>query len=186
VLQAVGNLIQQYPSAGVTIVGHSVGGALALLDGALFRMLLNPTTDVKVVTYGMSRVGNQPFASFVDAILAQNVKNIVNMRDPWPVAPAISLGYSQVAGEIHIRRGGQWTVCPGDNNGDPRCIAGTVTSLNNANMQDHFGPYDNIMMTCSGTQGGTASSGPQGGSPQGGGPQGGAASSGPQGGTTSS
>jgi predicted lipase len=148
VLQAVGTLTQQYPDADVTIVGFSLGGAIALLDGVLLRMLLNPTTDVKVVTYGMSRVGNNVFAGLVDAMLAGSVKHINNKMDPMPVVPALSLGYTQVAGEIHIQDNGNWVSCPGDDNMDPRCIAGTVTSINNAQFKDHSGPYNGIMINC--------------------------------------
>lgn len=147
-LQAVGTLTQQYPDAGVTTVGYSLGGAIALLDGVLLRMLLDPTTEVKVVTYGMSRVGNDEFAGLVDAILPGNVKHIGNKRDPVPIVPAISLGYHQVAGEIHIQDNGKWISCPGEDNMDPRCIAGTVTSINNAQFGDHPGPYNGIMMNC--------------------------------------
>jgi predicted lipase len=144
----VGTLIQSYPDAMVTTVGYSLGGAIALLDGLLLRMLLDPTTEVRVVTYGMSRVGNSAFASMVDAILPGGVKHINNKRDPVPVVPALSLGYNQVSGEIHIQDTGEWISCPGEDNGDPRCTAGTVTSINNAQFSDHPGPYNGIMINC--------------------------------------
>ncbi len=48
----------------MTAVGHSVGGALALLDALLLSRQLNQI--VKAITYGMPRVGNQAFADFVD------------------------------------------------------------------------------------------------------------------------
>ena len=147
-LQAVGTLTQSYPDASVTTVGFSLGGAVALLDGVLLRMLLDPTTDVRVVTYGMSRIGNDNFAGMVDAILPGKVKHINNKRDPVPIVPAISLGYRQVAGEIHIQDNGQWVMCPGEDNGDSRCIAGTVNSINDATFSDHSGPYNGIMINC--------------------------------------
>jgi predicted lipase len=133
----------------VTAVGYSLGGAIALLDGLLLRMLLNPTTEVRVVTYGMPRVGNQEFAGFVDAMLPQSVKHIGNKRDPVPIVPAISLGYHQVSGEIHIQDNGKWIQIPGEDNGDSRAIAGTVTSINNANFADHTGPYNGVSIGCS-------------------------------------
>ncbi|KAI0271128.1 Alpha/Beta hydrolase protein [Russula aff. rugulosa BPL654] len=49
VLQAVESLLQMYPSAIVTVIGHSLGAALALLDGVRLRLVLAPTTDVRVV-----------------------------------------------------------------------------------------------------------------------------------------
>ncbi len=147
-LQAVGGLIQSYPHASVTIVGYSLGGAVALLDGVLLRMLLDPTTQVRVVTYGMPRVGNDVFAGMVDSLLPGSVKHVNNKRDPVPVVPAISLGYRQVAGEVHIQDNGGWISCPGQDNADSRCSAGTVTSINNAQFSDHPGPYNGIMINC--------------------------------------
>jgi predicted lipase len=132
----------------VTAVGFSLGGAIALLDGLLLRMLLDPNTEVRVVTYGMPRVGNQEFASTVDALLAHSVKHIGNKRDPVPIVPAISLGYNQVSGEIHIEDSGKWIQIPGGDNGDPRAIAGTVTSINDANFADHTGPYNGVSIGC--------------------------------------
>lgn len=129
-----------------------MGGALALLDAVLFRMLLGPTTEIRTVLYGMSRVGNEQFVNFVDALLPASVKNIVNMNDPYPVTPSLALGFHGVAGEIHIQDSdGKWIVCPGDDNADPRCIAGTVTSLNDANFSNHIGPYDSITISCTGS-----------------------------------
>jgi predicted lipase len=144
----VGSLTQSYPDASVTAVGFSLGGAIALLDGLLLRMLLDPNTEVRVVTYGMPRVGNQEFASTVDALLAHSVKHIGNKRDPVPIVPAISLGYNQVSGEIHIEDSGKWIQIPGGDNGDPRAIAGTVTSINDANFADHTGPYNGVSIGC--------------------------------------
>jgi len=141
-------LIQSYPDASVTTVGWSLGGAVALLDGLLLRMIVNPTTDVKVIAYGMSRVGNDVFASYVDNLLPGSVKHINNKRDPVPIVPAISLGYHQVAGEIHIQDTGEWISCPGQDNADPRCVVGTVTNINNAKFSNHPGPYNGVMINC--------------------------------------
>jgi len=148
VLQAAGALIQQYPDAAVTVVGFSLGATIALLDGVLFRMLLDPTTEVRVVAYGMPRIGNQAFAGFVDAILPGKVKHINNKRDPLPVVPALSLGFQQPSGEIHIQQDGSWVQCPGEDNGDSRCSVGTVTSINDASFGDHSGPYNGVMINC--------------------------------------
>jgi len=162
VFNAVTALLGQYPQTQVTVVGFSLGAGIAMLDGLLFRMLLNPATQVRVVTYAMPRIGNPPFAGFVDAILPQSVKHIGNKKDPMPVVPAVSLGYAQVSGEIHIQGDGKWISCPGEDNYDPRGIAGTVTSINNANFADHLGPYNNILMQCTASTGSNGNSNPTG------------------------
>ena len=149
VLQAVGSLFQTYPNTMVTVIGHSLGAALALLDGVRLRLLLAPTTDVRVVGYGMPRVGNHAFANFVDAILPGRVEHINNKHDPIPIMPAKFAGYHHVSGEIHIQEEtGEWIGCPGQDNPDPRCIVGAVPSIFQAKFSDHSGPYNNIMLKC--------------------------------------
>jgi hypothetical protein len=68
---------------------------------------------VKVVSYGMPRVGNQDFANFVDTKLHGQVTHINNQEDPIPVVPLIAMGFHHPSGEIHIANSGVWDVCPG-------------------------------------------------------------------------
>lgn len=148
-ISVVYGLLNQYPSASVTTVGHSLGAALALLDGVYLRMQLPPQIIVKVVGYGMPRVGNQQFADFVDSMLPQAVVHINNKKDPVPIVPSMVNGYTHPWGEIHIQETSEeWIECPGQDNPDPRCIVGTVTSMNNAQFSDHSGPYNNITLRC--------------------------------------
>ncbi|KDQ19507.1 hypothetical protein BOTBODRAFT_143019, partial [Botryobasidium botryosum FD-172 SS1] len=51
----------------VTTIGHSLGGAIALLDGVFLKLQLPAGTQIKIVTHGMPRVGNQWFADWVDS-----------------------------------------------------------------------------------------------------------------------
>ena len=150
VFHAVDSLLQTYPSTMVTVIGHSLGAALALLDGVRLRMLLAPTTDVKVIGYGMPRVGNHVFASFVDNLLPGSVKHINNKHDPVPIVPAMRLGYHHVVGEIHIQQNGKWISCPGQDNADYRCIVGAVSSIFHAKFSDHSGIYNNVRLICDG------------------------------------
>ncbi len=83
----------------MTAVGHSVGGALALLDALFLSRQLNQI--VKAITYGMPRVGNQAFADFVDGNVP--LTHINNKEDPIPTLPPLSLGYRHASGEIHIQ-----------------------------------------------------------------------------------
>ena len=57
-------LIGEHPSATVATVGHSLGAALALLDGVYPRLQLDPSIRVRVIGYGLPRVGNQDFANY--------------------------------------------------------------------------------------------------------------------------
>ncbi len=149
VLQSVNTLLQMHPGASVTTVGHSLGAALALLDGVFLRIQLDPTIKISVVGYGMPRVGNEDFANFVDTILPGRVKHINNKKDPIPIVPGMWLGYHHVSGEVHIQNdSGGWITCPGQDNPDPRCIVGTVSSIFSAKFSDHHGPYNGVILKC--------------------------------------
>lgn len=56
ILQAVRNELTKRNTENVLVVGHSLGGALALLDGVSLGLNLPSTTQLKVITYGMPRV----------------------------------------------------------------------------------------------------------------------------------
>ncbi len=138
-----------HPGADVTVVGHSLGATLALLDGVLLRIQLDPTVGVKVIGYGMPRVGNDVFANFVDKILSGRVTRINNKKDPVPTVPARSFGYQHCSGEVHIQEeSGEWIECPFQDNTDPRCTDGTVTSIFGSKFSEHSGPYNGIMLKC--------------------------------------
>ena len=102
-----------YDSSSVTAVGHSLGAALALLDGISLSLHLLANVKVRVIGYGMPRVGNQAFANFVDSKLRGLVTHVNNREDPIPTVPGMFLKYHHPSGEIHIQDSGTWDACPG-------------------------------------------------------------------------
>jgi predicted lipase len=113
ILSTVKQTLSAQKASAVTVVGHSLGGALALLDGLFLRLNLPASVAVKVVSYGMPRVGNQDFANFVDKQLNGQVTHINNQEDPVPLVPLIAMGFHHPSGEIHIIDSGSWENCPG-------------------------------------------------------------------------
>ncbi len=59
-----------YSTNSVTVVGHSLGGAIALLDGVYLDLQL-PSATVSVISYGMPRVrlGNWHHLAFLSTRL---------------------------------------------------------------------------------------------------------------------
>jgi hypothetical protein len=100
-------------TSSVTVVGHSLGAALALLDGLSLRLRLDSSVNVRVIGYGMPRVGDQDFADLVDTRLDGQVTHVNNQEDPVPIIPGKFLGFHHVLGEIHINDSGDWKKCPG-------------------------------------------------------------------------
>jgi len=128
---------------------------------------------VKVISYGMPRVGNQAFADFVDSQLGGRVTHVNNQEDPVPIVPGRILGFHHPSGEIHIQDSGAWDACPGgfilpvfvcgsvnrvpsdvvqtypgQDNPSNLCIVGDVPTIFEGDPNDHNGPYAGITMGC--------------------------------------
>jgi len=148
--------ISTYPNYNLTLVGHSLGGAVALLAALEFAALgWNP----KVTTFGEPKVGNGAFVEYVNDKLVhgnhpgnsvswlQNaLRNdggtvvetrapycrVTHIDDPVPLLPLTEWGYRPHAGEIYISKP-ELAPLPQDvqfchGNADPDCIAGTDDS----------------------------------------------------------
>jgi len=145
ILAAVRKTIAAHKAKKVTIVGHSLGAAIALLDGVYLPLHISGVS-FRVIGYGMPRVGNQAFANYVDAHL--NLTHINNKEDIVPILPGLFLGYHHPSGEIHIRDNNKWVSCPGQDNPSTKCIVGDVPNIVEGRLSDHDGPYDGVTMGC--------------------------------------
>ncbi|KAI9440881.1 lipase [Lactarius indigo] len=148
ILSAVQQTLSAHSTSSVTVVGHSLGAALALLDGVYLRLHLDSAVNVRVIGYGMPRVGNRAFANWVDSLLSGQVTRINNREDPVPIVPDELLGYRHASGEVHITDSGKWESCPGQDNPSTNCTVGDVPNILKGNTKDHNGPYDGISMHC--------------------------------------
>ncbi|KAF5361733.1 hypothetical protein D9756_002148 [Leucocoprinus leucothites] len=151
VLSAVKAAMSRFHTSHVTVVGHSLGAAIAMISGVHLKVNLPSTTTFRLVTYGGPRVGNKAFADYIDSHFPNAVFRIVNKRDIVPVYPPRILGFEHAEGQLHIRDDLSWVSCPGHENGDPNCSLGYIAnifgwSLNDLN--DHGGPYGGIPMGC--------------------------------------
>ncbi|KAL0953903.1 hypothetical protein HGRIS_005070 [Hohenbuehelia grisea] len=146
ILAAVQKALSAHSSNQVTLVGHSLGAALALLD-AVYLPLHLPGVSFKTVGYGMPRVGNQAFADYVDSHVT-SLTRINNREDPVPILPGRFLGFHHPSGEVHIQDSGVWDSCPGQDNTSNLCTTGDVGNIFEGSTSDHEGPYDGVEMGC--------------------------------------
>lgn len=127
-----------YPHYQLSLVGHSLGGAVAALAGVDFIARgWHPT----VTTFGEPRVGNLALAEYIDECFELggetkfpdddtqlNYRRVTHLDDPVPLLPLSEWGYSMHAGEIYISKSdlspevADLMHCKGNN--DTRCIAG--------------------------------------------------------------
>ncbi|QRV84522.1 Lipase (class 3) [Ceratobasidium sp. AG-Ba] len=139
-LSAIKSTMTKTGTNSVIFTGHSLGGAVSLLD-SLYVLLNIPSAKIKVVTHGMPRVGNKAFADLIDSKVS-DLTHINNKKDIVPTLPPRLIGYAHPSGEKHILAPGSWVACAGQDNTDTSCIVGAVPTLFNGNANDHVGPYE--------------------------------------------
>ena len=77
------------------------------------KLNLPAGTNVRGVTFGTPRVGNEDWSAFFDSQVPDFFR-VNNMRDPVPIVPDRLLGYKHPSGEIHLQADGKVVVCPGE------------------------------------------------------------------------
>ncbi|KAJ5130152.1 uncharacterized protein N7515_006191 [Penicillium bovifimosum] len=125
---------QKHPDYEITLVGHSLGGAVAALAALEMRL---KGFDPLVTTFGEPMVGNEAFVAFFNeqfglldgvAVDSGRFRRVTHVDDPVPLLPLREWGYAAHAGEIFIEKAGlppeleDVRLCKGDY--DPGCIAG--------------------------------------------------------------
>ncbi|OQE46732.1 hypothetical protein PENCOP_c001G02896 [Penicillium coprophilum] len=136
ILPQISVLREKYPDYPITLVGHSLGGAVAALAGLEMRL---KGWDATVTTFGEPMIGNAAFARFLDEQFGldgitvppleggQRFRRVTHAGDPVPMLPLVEWGYSPHAGEVFISKEGlpprveDVVHCVGAN--DPTCIA---------------------------------------------------------------
>jgi len=132
-----------YPGYQLTLVGHSLGGAVAALAGLDF---VNRGWDPIVTTFGEPRIGNKALMKYMDSRFstpieaeqtpsdfAMRYRRVTHIDDPVPLLPLSEWGYRMHAGEIYITKSSlspdiqDLQLCSGDE--DAECIAGQDASL---------------------------------------------------------
>lgn len=88
------------------VVGHSLGGALATLNGADF--VARGYRNVSIYTFGAPRVGNYAFVSWLeDRIGRENIRRVYHPADPVPMIPLFPF--------FHAPRGSAFALPNADN-----------------------------------------------------------------------
>ncbi|KAG1820718.1 Alpha/Beta hydrolase protein [Suillus variegatus] len=142
ILTEVKSLISQYNATSVTLVGHSLGAALAEIECVFMALNLPSHIAIKGVTYGTPRVGNPAWAALFDSLVS-DFKRVNHKKDIVPIVPGPELGFSHVHGEVHIVSDDQVVLCDDDST-DDQCTVKSVPNIFEGNVLDHLGPYQGI------------------------------------------
>ncbi|KAK7690030.1 hypothetical protein QCA50_006674 [Cerrena zonata] len=143
VLTETKRLIASKGATTVTLIGHSLGGAIAELDALFMKLNLPSDIHIKAVTYGTPRVGNPAFATYFDSQVP-DFQRVNNEKDPIPIVPGRSLGFQHPQGEIHIVSPNNAVSCPGNDATSASCTIATVPNILVGNILNHLGPYQGI------------------------------------------
>jgi hypothetical protein len=95
------SLMQSYPSASLTFVGHSLGGAMAVIAAMDALNQGYNGAQITIITMGEPRAGNAQFALAVGDNI-KNVFRITNHKDLVPHVPTQPMGFHHTALEIWI------------------------------------------------------------------------------------
>ncbi|KAJ1965573.1 hypothetical protein GGI12_000671 [Dipsacomyces acuminosporus] len=107
-------LDQDFPDYNIVFIGHSLGGASAVLSALAYAMDNQGSKDrIRVWTFGQPRVGNRPFVEYYTQMLGSQTYRVTYQADIVPhVPPWQILGYQHHPQEIHIiNKQGDFYVC---------------------------------------------------------------------------
>lgn len=142
VVPHIKHLKEKYPEYRLELVGHSLGGAVAVLAGLEFDAL---GYQPRITTFGEPRVGNKGLRDFIDGVFelpsehleagkgerelfSGRYRRVTHVDDPVPLLPLQEWGYRPHAGEVYISKAAlqpgldDVSLCFGDE--DTECIAG--------------------------------------------------------------
>ncbi|KAL2864564.1 lipase family protein [Aspergillus lucknowensis] len=132
ILEAISAARDEYPDYELSLVGHSLGGAVAALAGTEMKLR---GWDPVITTFGEPMVGNKAFTEYLDAVFDLDsgdasewaFRRVTHVNDPVPLLPLKEWGYEMHGGEIYISRADlpfyidDVVYCEGRH--DQRCIA---------------------------------------------------------------
>ncbi|TFL02299.1 alpha/beta-hydrolase [Pterulicium gracile] len=144
VLSFVGQALESSGFTDVLVTGHSLGGAIGMLDSLMIREAF-PDVKITGTFFGVPRTGNEEFASLIESTFGGSFTTVSNQNDPVPSLPPQLFGYVHANGEVHITKDegeldgsdGGIVRCEGREN--ENCSAGN--SILDTSLGDHNGPY---------------------------------------------
>lgn len=100
IVSQVRRLLELFPSANVTITGHSLGGAVASLCGLYFSIVEHiPVYDL--YTFGKPRVGDKNYTELIQTAIP-HIYRITHYYDPVPHVPQIRQGFAHAPQEVQF------------------------------------------------------------------------------------
>ncbi|KAJ3009033.1 hypothetical protein HKX48_008202 [Thoreauomyces humboldtii] len=125
----------------LTIVGHSLGGAVAILSAVDLYSLLGPSWSdrISVYTFGEPRVGNPIFANWIHTLpFSGQINRITHTTDMVPHLPPTSFGFLHHREEYWIDSTGTVNTCNDVNGEASACADSTFIPTIPAHLTGYF------------------------------------------------
>jgi alpha-beta hydrolase superfamily lysophospholipase len=109
-MPAVKQASATFPGYKITVVGHSLGGAIASLAAASLR---NSGLTIALYNFGSPRIGGSTISSYITNQPGGNFR-ITHWSDPVPKVPLLTMGYVHISPEYYINKPNEQDVNVGD------------------------------------------------------------------------
>jgi alpha-beta hydrolase superfamily lysophospholipase len=110
VTPAVKQAQKDFPSYKITVVGHSLGGAIASLAAAQLR---NYGLTITLYNFGSPRIGGSKISSYISNQPGGTFR-VTHWNDPVPKVPLLTMGYVHISPEYYINKPNRQDVNTGD------------------------------------------------------------------------
>lgn len=144
VINGIEDVSKKYNTNDLLITGHSLGGALSTLLAFELLYVENTEMNIKLITFGCPRVGNDKFVTFFnDYSIYSN--RITHYYDMVPHIPQQFLKYDHISQEIwYNEENNEYKLCNDQDNEDPTC-SDSCGPIHCTSTSDHMN-YMNITM----------------------------------------
>lgn len=97
--------VSRHPDKDIYVTGHSLGGALAVLNA--FDIVAHTRRQVTVFTFGQPRIGGEKFRKAYEELVPDSYRVVVD-GDPIPRTPGVLIDYEHVGKLLQVNQeGGQ-------------------------------------------------------------------------------
>lgn len=137
ILSKVKEYMAKYNESRVTVTGHSLGAAMALLASAHYAEELKQGV-YRAFAFGLPRTGNPAFANAIDSKVGGKFYYVVNGKDWVPHMVPRDWGFQHPSGQIWIYPASStnWSFYPGQEN-----VHGANSIQPKWTFDDHHGNY---------------------------------------------
>ena len=101
--ESIQKSVNQHPDKDIYVTGHSLGGALAVLNA--FDIAVHTQRPVTVFTFGQPRVGGEKFRKIYEELVPDSYRVVVD-GDPIPRTPGSLIDYEHVGKLLQLDKEG--------------------------------------------------------------------------------